>query len=216
MTKLRVLVFTALVAACLGVACLCTMPACTPSATTTTLLPEAGWSAPSPPDPSAPHKLGMNLLNTYEVAANVAQMGFVDWNKTTADLSTTQDAGGTETAIGIIGAGPVNIPVGAVTFNPAAALTASDTNNAVLNVYKRNAPDGGGGTTQTLLASASTFTPGKDGGTGSWNPFTPVVFTLVAGAFVAPGDCITIQIAKNGTTGVSVPQGQLNIYTTLN
>lgn len=177
-------------------------------------------SSPSTePDASAlgraDKRAGVAVNSTSEIGFAFAEMGLVQWAKTAADTTATQDAGTAETAIGIIGPGPASIEISAVQFNPAAALTASDTQNAIIKVFKRNAPDGGGGTTQTLLATAATFTPGKDGGTGNWNPWTPVNFTMASGAYVSPGDCITLTITKNGVTGVSVPQGELNLYTSI-
>lgn len=166
-------------------------------------------------DPQPSPKAGLNLGNQFETAGMLAEIELVGWAKASADTPTTQDAGAAETAIGTIGPGPVNIPIATVTFQPTGTLTASDTQNAIISVYKRNAPDGGGGTTQTLLASASTFTPGLDGGTGSWSPFTLVNFTVVSGAFVSPGDVITVAIVKNGLTGVSVPSGNLSLFTKL-
>lgn len=159
-------------------------------------------------------RAGLAVNNVTEIGYQLAEIGILQWNKTSADAPTSQDAGLSETSVGIIGPGPNAIPVSKVIFNPAAALTQSDTQNAIISVYKRNAPDGGGGTTQTLLASAKTFTV-ADGGTGSWSPFTAVNFTVVAGAYVSPGDMITVAITKNGTTGVSVPQGELALFTTI-
>ena len=165
--------------------------------------------------PAAGHKAGLVVNSTSQVGETLAEIPFASWNKTAADSPTTQDAGTAELSVGLIGPGPQAIPLAAVRFTPQAALTASDTNNAIISVYKRNAPDGGGGTTQTLLATASTFTPGLDGGTGSWSPFTPVSFTVVAGAYVSPADAITVAITKNGSTGVSVPQGELTLFTSI-
>lgn len=164
---------------------------------------------------ATPKNTGLNVNSTYETASMLTEIELLGWAKSSADSPTTQDAGTAETAVGTVGPGPVAIPVATVNFQPTAVLTASDTNNAIISVYKRNAPDGGGGTTQTLLASASTFTPGLDGGTGSWSAFTLVPFKVVAGAFVSPGDVITVAITKNGTTGVSVPAGNLSLFTNL-
>jgi len=167
--------------------------------------------------PDASAKTGVAVNSTSELGYALAEIGLVQWQKSAADVSASQDAGTAETVIGVIGAGPTPLEIGAITFAPAAALTASDTQNGTFNVWKRTNYDGGAGTVQVLLGHASTFTPGLDAGTGNWLANTGVKFTLATGtgSFVSPGDTITMSITKNGTTGVSIPQGQLNLYTTI-
>jgi hypothetical protein len=165
--------------------------------------------------PAAHIPMALSPNNVNDIGNAVIEVPLIAWAKTAADLTTTQDAGTSETVFGSIGAGPQGIPIKSIAFAPAAALTASDTQNAVISVYKRTNYDAGAGTVQVLLGTASTFTPGKDGGTGNWNAWTPVNFTMVTAnaPFVSPGDVITMVIAKNGTTGVSVPAGTLSIFT---
>jgi len=173
-----------------------------------------GADASAPPAPSAEHKpLGVIVNNTFQVGVTLAEIPFVSWAKTAAD--STPDAATAETTISVVGPGPTAIPLGAAYFNPAATLTASDSLPATINVYKRNAfaTDGGGGSTATLIASQSTATV-ADGGSGSWYSYTPVALNVVAGAYVSPGDSITVTITKVGA-GTTVPQGQLSLFTSI-
>jgi hypothetical protein len=161
-------------------------------------------------DASAPAehgKLGLNVNNANQVGVMLTEIEMLGWSKTTVD--SPAEAQVAEQAIGTVGPGPLSIPVSAVQFSPTATLTASDTNNAIISVYKHMTSDSGAG---VLLASASTFTPGLDGGTGNWTAFLNVNFTVVAGAFVSPTDVITVAITKNGL-GVIVPIGNLALFT---
>jgi hypothetical protein len=105
-----------------------------------------------------------------------------------------------ETPIGIIGAGTVGIALAAISIHPSAALTADNTNNATITVNKRTVAAPG---TPVALAIATTSIAGANS-TGNWVAFTTFNMTLVAGAFLAPGDEITVVITKGGT-GVVIP-----------
>jgi hypothetical protein len=111
----------------------------------------------------------------------------------------TQDtAAGTataETPIGIIGPGTVGIALAAIQIHPSSALTADNTNNATITVFKRTSAAPG---TPVALAVATTSITGANA-TGNWVAFTTFNMTLVAGAFVSPGDEITLSITKGGT-----------------
>lgn len=139
----------------------------------------------------------MNLLNAFEGAAFTAEIGVFGWPKAAADGAAGNATA--ETAIGVVGPGPVNIAIGQVNIHPSAALTADNSNFATITVAKRTA--GGGAVT---IATATTKTAGG-GGTGNWVAWTPLVIPASAGASLAPGDAITVTIAKSGT-GVVVPQ----------
>lgn len=170
--------------------------------------PEPSQPAPAPAASPAPGKLGMNANFLPEVAATVSEMGVVDYLK----AADTQDGGG-ETLVGVIGPGAANIALSTCNFAPAAALTASDTQFATITVYKRT-PLADASTVLTQLGSVTTKTSGS-GGTGSWSQNAPVSIPVDAGAYVAPGDVVTVGVAKTGG-GVVVPAGQLNCYTTIN
>lgn len=114
------------------------------------------------------------------------------WAKTAAD-----GAAGNATAETVIGRAAFALPIGhTFYFNPAAALTADNTNNAVITISKRT---GGGGavTVATLTTNVAA---------GNWTAWTAV--PIVSTAAVAVGDVLTITITKGGT-GVVVPAGVL-------
>jgi hypothetical protein len=172
----------------------------------------------TPPPSASGHKLGLDVNYVNSVGSQVVEQGLFEWNKNWADGT---DSGGSLTEIPVdgIGPGPLSIPVSQCQFVTSAALTASQTTYATLNVYKRpgNNPDGGVG--PTLIASASTTTNMLDAAadapsTGSWFAWQNVVIPPVTGAFVAPGDQITVSITKT-STGVGVPQGILTCYSTI-
>lgn len=145
----------------------------------------------------------MDINYTPEVGAVLAEVGLFEWPKAAAD-----GAAGTataETSIGLLGPGPNQIAIGAVQFHTSAALTANDANFATITVSKRT--NGGAATT---LATATTQTV-PTGGTGNWTAFSNVTIPVTSGAFVSPGDSITVTITKSGS-GVVVPQGQLAVF----
>jgi len=107
-----------------------------------------------------------------------------------------------EIPIGIIGPGTVSIPLGAVQIHPQVALTADNTNFLTVTVNKRTAAAPG---TPVALAIATSTISGANS-TGNWVAFTTFSMTLVAGAFVSPGDQITVITTKGGT-GPAVPGG---------
>lgn len=162
-------------------------------------------------------KLGVNQNYLPELANLVVASGILQWPKASADPSATTTTG--ETAIDVIGGGSYQIPIGSCSFHPASTLTASNTAYASISVYKRNGYLSDGGTTQTLLAQTTTAITAADAGTdaatGSWYAWTPVTIPVAAGAYLSPGDAVTVAIAKTGA-GVVVPQGELVCYTTLN
>lgn len=87
-------------------------------------------------------------------------------------------------------------------YQPAAALTADNTNYATITVSKRTSA---GGTKTTIASVATTIA----GGTGNWTAWAPVPITLsatTADLTIAAGSSITYEIAKAGT-GVQLPAG---------
>lgn len=89
-------------------------------------------------------------------------------------------------------------------FVPAAALTADNTNNAVITVSKRDSA----GANKTTIASLTTNVA-----SGNWVQWAPKALTLglAAAIQVAAESSITFEIAKGGT-GVVVPAGTLELF----
>lgn len=178
-----------------------------------------GCNTPAPSPAPAPEvhspKLGMNVNYAPEIGAVVVETGVAEWPKTAADVSASTATA--ETSFGLIGPGPSAIPISTCQFHTAAAVVASNTAYATLNVFKRNSVyDGAAG---TLIATVSTsLLPASDAGvtnaSGSWTQFSNVPIPSVAGAYVSPGDSLTVSITKTGA-GVVVPQGQLACFTTI-
>lgn len=110
-----------------------------------------------------------------------------------------------ETPQGLVGPNSAG-PVGSVYFLPAAALTASDTNYATIQVQKRTA----GGAAVTIAQSTTQTVAG--GGTGSWTAWQAVQIALSTPTpTLAALDALTYNIGKTGT-GVVVPAGFLFIF----
>lgn len=149
----------------------------------------------------------MNVNNASEVGVTLAEIGCFDWPLSAAVVAGSQPIG--ETSIGVIGPGPQALALSSVYIHPSAAVTASDSNYFTFSVYKRTA--GGAG---VLLASGSSSVTASNP-TGSWAAWTPVPLTLVAGAFVSPGDAITVLTTKTGTPQ-TIPQLYLAGFVTLN
>lgn len=135
-----------------------------------------------------------------EVGAVLAEIGVFEWPLATAVTSPGTVA---ETAIGVIGPGPANIAIGTISIHPAAALTANGTNFVTVTVAKRTS--GGAAVTLATLATSTT----------SWVAWTAINMAVVAGAFVSPGDAITVKVVATAS-GVGVPQLVLVGYTTIN
>lgn len=144
----------------------------------------------------------MNLLNPYESSMVTVETPFAGWPKAAADGAAANAT--SETAIALVGPGDVQLAVGTVQIHPAAALTGDPANNATINVFKRMASN----QSQVLLATLTTTAVA-----GNWTAWKAVNVPVQAGAFVAPGDTITVSITKGGT-GVVVPQLFLGVYTT--
>lgn len=95
-----------------------------------------------------------------------------------------------EEAVGVLGPGPIQIPIGSITLHPSAGLAISGSSYITVNVYKRTA-----GVSQVLIGTLTTFT----GGT-ALVAFTPAALTLQSGAgsFLSPGDTITMSVVNTG------------------
>jgi hypothetical protein len=113
------------------------------------------------------------------------------WSKEAADTAL-----GTTTAERVVFTAPEDLTITEILLEPAAALTASDTNYATLTVSRRDA----GGGNRVTIDSATTQTTG----TGSWTAFSTIPLDGVSNASVAAGQKVTIEISKTGL-GVVVP-----------
>ena len=105
-----------------------------------------------------------------------------------------------ETPIGGVGSvDTVPIPLGNCVIHPSSTLAAAGTNFATITVAKRT----NGGAPVTLYTYSTAVS--------SFTAFTPFVIAPAGGAFVTPGDEITLTITKTGT-GVIVPALYLAVY----
>lgn len=109
---------------------------------------------------------------------------------------------GTATAELPIFRAPFACTITAINITPGAALTADDTNNAVLLVDKRPATDPG---TPANIATLTTNVAA-----GDWVAWTPVSLGALTGATLQAGDVVTFEITKGGT-GVAVPRAVLSV-----
>jgi hypothetical protein len=175
-------------------------------------------------------KMGLDVNNANAVGTQLGEMPIVGYTIPADTVTKVSDDGGTtftawtasaptlaisETVIGGIGPGPFQIPIAGCYIEPQAALTASNTNYATLDIYKR-AGDAGAA---VLLASASTVITQSDAGsdaaaTGNWVAYSNMPLTVVTGAYVSPYDMITFVDSKTGA-GVALPQAKLHCYTTI-
>jgi hypothetical protein len=147
----------------------------------------------------------MNLLNDFEVASLAAEIGIFEYPNAAGFAAGVL----AEQAIGILGPGPTAVAIGTVLLHPSAVLTASNSNYTTISINKRTA--GGAG---VLIASMSTQLSGTGVGSGNWVAWTTVPFTVVAGAFISPGDVVTFTAAATGS-GVTVPQFYLGGFTSI-
>jgi hypothetical protein len=175
--------------------------------------PETSAPAPAPaPTAEAPHR-GFVANFAPDLGAYVVEAEpVVAWQKG-ADTLLSADAAVPvgEFAARVIGPGPAQIALSKCQFFPAAGVTSSDSAYATINVYKRTLPQADGGTTQTKVATQLTKTA-ADGGSGDWVAWQAVSLQVVSGAFVSPGDVLTIETTKTGA-GVSLPAGALSCFT---
>lgn len=98
------------------------------------------------------------------------------------------------------------VTVTKIFFLPDAALTANDTDYAVLTVYRRDAD----GTNQVSVATVNTQT----GGSGNWTAFDGIDLGTISNSSISTGQVLTFEITKQGS-GVVVPAGTLQIETTV-
>jgi len=118
----------------------------------------------------------------------------VQWFKESADALAT-----TTTAERVVFTAPENLTITEVFVEPAAALTASDTNYSTIVVSRRDAAGGN----KVTVASKTTQTSGS-GGSGSWTAFGTVSLGSLSNTSLAEGKKLTIEVTKTGL-GVALP-----------
>ncbi|MGH2640968.1 MAG: hypothetical protein ACRDGO_04625 [Actinomycetota bacterium] len=133
---------------------------------------------------------GMNASAFAQVGQSMAALWFKDSADTLPILATSER---------VVFIAPEDVTITGVTIEPAAALTASDTNYATITVSRRDATGGN----RVTVASRSTQTAGS-GGTGSWTLFGTVSMGTLSNTSVAEGEKLTIEVTKTGL-GVSLP-----------
>ena len=138
-------------------------------------------------------KLGMAVNNPSDIANTLSEVGAVFEYPAP---SVAADGTVAETAIGLVGPGPISLPVGSIWIHPTAAMTATDASNyATITVSKRTA----GGSAVTI--GQITTQPTANGGSGSWVAFTPFQLTLQSGtgSYLAAGDSVTYKVTQTGS-----------------
>jgi hypothetical protein len=118
----------------------------------------------------------------------------VQWFKDAADILAT-----TATSEQVVFTAPEDITITDAFIEPAATLTASDTNYATIVVSRRDANGGN----RVTGVSASTQTVGS-GGTGSWSAFGTVSLGSLSNTSLTAGQKLTVEVTKTGL-GVSLP-----------
>ena len=116
------------------------------------------------------------------------------WFKEAADSLAT-----TATSERVVFTAPENVTITDVIVEPAAAVTASDTNYATITVSRRDS----NGSNQVTVVSETTQTAGS-GGSGSWTAFSGVSLGSLSNTALTAGQKVTIAITKSGV-GVSLP-----------
>lgn len=118
----------------------------------------------------------------------------VQWFKEAADILAI-----TGTSERVVFTAPEDLTITDAFVEPAATLTASDTNYATIVVSRRDANAGN----RVTVVSESTQTIGS-GGTGSWSAFGTVSLGSLSNTTLTAGQKLTVEVTKTGL-GVSVP-----------
>lgn len=149
------------------------------------------------------------MIQNYppDIANNVAGKAFKSWLLAAVVAGTdvgefTIGSIGPYAAAGMtIGGGTLTLQAGAGTF------TANDTNYTTITVNKRTA----GGAAVPIAIGSTALTSAVANATGSMAAWSNVKLTKVAGAFVSPGDVLTVAITHGGS-GLAVPASILEIF----
>lgn len=118
----------------------------------------------------------------------------VQWFKEAADILAV-----TGTSERVVFTAPEDLAITNAFVEPAATLTASDTNYATVVVSRRDANGGN----RVTVVSESTQTIGS-GGTGSWSAFGTVSLGSLSNTTLTARQKLTVEVTKTGV-GVSVP-----------
>jgi len=129
----------------------------------------------------------------------------VQWFKETADA-----LGVTTVTERVVFTAPEDLTITDAFLEPAATLTASDTNYATVVVARRDAAGGN----RVTVASKSTQSVGS-GGTGNWSAFGTLSLGSLSNTALTAGQKLTVEITKTGI-GVSVPVLIVQIEYTVN
>jgi hypothetical protein len=143
---------------------------------------------------------GMDAAAFAQVGQSMAAIWFKDSADTLPILATSER---------VVFVAPEDITITGVTIEPAATLTASDTNYATITASRRDAA----GANRITVASRTTQTAGS-GGTGSWTLFGTVSLGTLSNTSIAEGEKVTIEITKTGL-GVGVPVMMLQVEYTI-
>jgi hypothetical protein len=143
---------------------------------------------------------GMSAAAFAQVGQSMAVLWFKDSADTLPILATSER---------VVFAARENVTITGVTIEPAATLTASDTNYATITASRRDAAGGN----RVSVASRTTQTAGS-GGTGSWTLFGTVSLGTLTNTSISEGEKLTIEISKTGL-GVAVPVMMLQIEYTI-
>lgn len=115
----------------------------------------------------------------------------------------------TEYPIGTVGPyAAAAIAIGGATLTAqvgASAFTASDTNYTTFTVNKRTA----GGAAVAIAIGSTALTLAN--ATGSLAAWSNVKLTAAAGAYISPGDVITVAVTHGGT-GLAIPASILELF----
>jgi hypothetical protein len=139
--------------------------------------------------------------SAFEVAGLTNE---VQWFKEAADT-----LGVTATTERVVFTAPEDLTITGVFVEPAATLTASDTNYATFVIARRDAAGGN----KVAVAWKSTRSVGSDG-TGNWSAFGTVSLGSLSNTSLTAGQKLTVEITKTGI-GVPVPVSIVQIEYTV-
>jgi hypothetical protein len=118
----------------------------------------------------------------------------VQWFKESAEAAAL-----TATSERAVFTAPEAVTITGILIEPAASLTADDTNYATITVARRDATGGNKATVRSLTTQTS-----GTGGSGNWTAFSTISVGSFSNTSLSAGQKITIEISKTGL-GVAVP-----------
>lgn len=146
-----------------------------------------------------------NVFYDFDMAMFEMESCFVQYPIPAAGTGVTQ----AETSVGIMGPGTLPISIGFSVYHNGAAVTPSNTNYSVMNVFKRTGTGGA-----VLLAQLNNSVSVAPFNPGSWAAFLPVNMAVQAGSgsFVSPSDVVTFSVTNGAGTGLAFPQGIVGLF----